>query len=88
MRVDFVNLTVVCSFASSIYVVAAVFEQFVITHTPASLPLSGPTFIALVSLILFGLAAARRRVWDGVVAAPLVSLHRLGEHQDVWGARV
>lgn len=70
MRVDPMPLTVCCGLASSIYVIATALGQLAFTDSPASLPTLTPAFIALLSLSLFGLAAARRRVWDNGVAAP------------------
>ena len=68
MRVDPITLTVCCGLASSIYVIATALGQLAPTDIPASLPIPAPVFIALLSLSLFGLAAARRRVWDNVAA--------------------
>jgi len=70
MRVDSMDLTVCCGLASSLYVTATAFGQLAFTAIPASLPIPTPAFIALLSLCLFGLAAAQRRVWDNGVAAP------------------
>ncbi len=64
------TLVVGCGLASSTYVIATALGQLASTDLLASLPTPTPAFIALLSLSLFGLAAARRRVWDNVVAAP------------------
>ena len=70
MRVDLMHFTFVCGLFLSLCIIATVSEQLGLTHILADLPLSGPASTALLSFCMFGLAAARRRTWDGVVAAP------------------
>ena len=70
MRVDPMTLTVGCGLALSIHVIVTALGQLAFTNIPASLPIQTPAFIALLSLSLFGLAAARRRIWDNAVTAP------------------
>ena len=69
MRVDPMILMVSCVLASSTYVIVTALGQLALIDSPASLPIPTPAFIALLSLSLFGLAAARRRVWDNMIAA-------------------
>ena len=69
MRVDPMTLTVCCGLASSTYVIATALGQLASPDIPTGLSIPTPAFIALLSLSLFGLAAARRRVWDNVIAA-------------------
>ena len=69
MRVDPMTLTVCCGLASSTYVIATALGQLAFPDISASLSIPTPAFIALLSLSLFALAAARRRVWDNSLAA-------------------
>ena len=82
MRANPMILAVCCGLASSTYVTAIALGQLASVDISAGLALPTPAFIALLSLGLFGLAAARRRIWNRVVTAPWSASWLLGQEAE------